>query len=894
MGSELPINPTDATRVNIENVMHDAFMEYSMSVIVSRALPDVRDGLKPVHRRILHAMNDKGYANNKPYNKSAKVVGEVMGNYHPHGDSAIYDAMVRLTQDFSLRLPLIDGQGNFGSLDGDRAAAMRYTEARMAKAAHSMTADIEKSTVNWVDNYDGKAKEPTVLPTRIPNLIINGGTGIAVGMATNMPSHNPREAIRSAIYLLDNEGASLNEIMEIMPGPDFPTGGIIRGVTGIRKAYETGRGSITISGRTEIEELKNGRSRIVISEIPYMVNKAAFQTRVAELVNEKTIEGISAIRDESDRDENVRVVIDVKKDADAALILNKLQKHTSLVTTFGVNSVCLDAQGRPRVMNLMEQLQAFVDFRVEVVRRRTIHDLDHARDAIHKQIGLYAAVSEVDAVVKTIRTSNDVDQARSRLMTMDFPVTSEFKQLLEDADPDQDEGVIGDTFHLSEVQANSILEMNLRRLTGMEREKIAERARDISHEIAGYTNILNNQSVLIDVVRTELEEMEALYKSERRTSIEVNELEALEDEDLIEKRDVVLTFTAGGYVKRTNLDAFREQKRGGKGKSGMDTKDGDFVSQMITCSTHSPLIFFTSRGIAHSKKAFQLPEGAPNSRGRAIVNDLPQLRVHEGENISSILALPIDEDLSTYSMVFVTDFGSVRRSNAADFLKINRNGKIAMKLEDDNGQSIGKLVNVLLCKEEDTVLLTTSNGKCIRIRVGDLRTFNGRNSTGVRGIKLSEGDSVIAATHLLGNDFSDEERVAYLAGGEVTIGEEENARTVTLSDDRKAQMKAAEQFILTASSLGYGKRSSAYEFRSTGRGGSGIVCMVINEATGPLLSCFPVDDEDGIMLVTEDGQTIRTPVSDVRIQGRSTRGVRLFNIGKDTSVATVARIINTD
>lgn len=891
MTVEPNISFNEATPISIDNVMHEAFMEYSMSVIVSRALPDCRDGMKPVHRRIIFAMHEGSYYKNKPYNKSAKIVGDVMGNYHPHGDNSIYEAMVRMTQDFSLRLPLIDGQGNFGSLDGDSAAAMRYTEARMSKAAHSMTEDMHLDTVKWIPNYDGKRLQPTVLPTMIPNLIINGGTGIAVGMATNMPAHNPSEALKSCLLILDNPNASLQEVMEIMPGPDFPTGGIIKGVTGIKQAYETGRGTITISGKFEIEEKKNGRSQIVITEFPYSVNKAKFQTRVAELVNNKTIEGVSSISDESDRDENVRVVIETKKDGDPNVILNKLQKHTDLLTTFSVNSVCLDPQGRPKLMGIMEQVRSFVNFRLEVVRRRTIHKLDSARDAIHKQIGLFAATSEIDRVVKTIRSSMDTDEARSKLMSMEFKVTEEFRKLLEDADPDQDEGEINDVFFLSEIQVNSILEMNLRRLTGMERDKIAQTARNISIEISGYTEILNHENILTGVVRKELMEMIETYPSKRLTSIEHSEIDLLSDEDLIEERDIVLTFTSGGYVKRTNLEEFREQKRGGKGKSGINTKDGDFVSKIITCSTHSPLIFFTSKGTAHSKKAFQLPEGAPNSRGRSLVNDLPQLDVSNGEKISSVLALPTGEDVSEYSMVFVTDFGSIRRSAATDFLKIRKTGKIAMSLEDDNGKSIGNVTNVLLCKEDDTILIATAKGLSIRIRVGDLRVINSRKSTGVLGIKISNGDTVISATHLLSSPFNDHQRIAYLNGGEATVGVAEDQQVIKLTNDIMEEMKSSEQFVLTTSEKGYGKRSSAYSFRVSNRNGKGVTCMKITKDTGKLISCFPIDHDDGIMLVTQDGQTIRTSASEVNVQGRSTRGVKLFNVNDDSTITTVARVI---
>lgn len=883
--------------VFIEKVMHDSYMEYAMSVIVSRALPDVRDGMKPVHRRILYAMEDGGYTKDKPYKKSARIVGDVMGKYHPHGDSAIYDTMVRMAQDFSMRSPLIDGQGNFGSLDGDPAAAMRYTEARMSKAAHNMTKDIYKETVDWRPTYDGSDREPVVLPTRIPNLLINGSSGIAVGMATNMPSHNPREAIDACIHMLNNPDATLEDIMKIIPGPDFPTGGIIMGVTGIRNAYETGRGSIVVSGVVDVEESKGGKSKIIISEFPYAVNKAKFQEKVAELVNSKIIEGISDIRDESDRDSNVRVVIEVKRDFDPNLIINKLRKHTQLVDTFSVNAVCLDTRGNPKIMGIMQILREFVDFRKQVVRRRTIYELDKARDNLQKQIGLFAAVSLVDEVVRTIRQSPDVDAARSRLMNMDFPTAGEFAELLQDADPDLES--VPDVFKLTEGQANAILALNLRSLTGMERDKIAEKAREISHEIKGYINILNDYSILKSVVQNELLEMREFHTEERKTKIEFGELDHLSEDDLVELKDVVITITNSGYVKRTPLEDYREQKRGGKGRSGMATKDEDFVTSSISCNTHTPLIFFTSRGIAHSLKAWKIPEAAVNARGRPLVNYMP-LRSNDGECISSVLKMPKDiKDLEGYSIVFVTDFGNVRRNPAQDFVKIQKNGKIAMNLEDLNGHSIGKLVNVILCKDDDNILVATRKGQAVRFRVGDLRVFNSRKSTGVKGVKLSMDDVVINATLLHDVNTSSEERHAYLAGGEaVVIDYDENKeaikRTVTLTSSRMLEMAANEQFLLTVSEKGYGKRSSSYEFRTIARGGKGLAAMNINKATGDLISCIPVNEDDGLILITDTGQTIRTRIKDIRVQGRTTRGARLFNLAENQKVVSAAVIDSSD
>ncbi len=885
------MSPAPDSSIFLEDEMHNSYMDYAMSVIVSRALPDVRDGCKPVHRRILYAMDEGGYTKDKSHFKSARIVGDVMGKYHPHGDSAIYDTMVRMAQDFSMRVPLVDGQGNFGSMDGDSAAAMRYTEARMARAAHDMTQDIDKSTVNWHPTYDGKGQQPSVLPVRIPNLIINGSSGIAVGMATNMPSHNPGEAIRAVLHLLDNPEATLDEIMGILPGPDFPTGGTIMGRAGIRQAYETGRGTIVVSGVVDIEEGKSGKSKIVISEFPYAVNKARFQEKVAELVKEQKISGITDIRDESDRESNVRVVIDIKRDTDPHLVLNKLKKLTQLVDTFSVNSVCLDARGRPRIMTIMEQLQAFVDHRIDVVRRRTIHDLDKARDAIHKQIGLYAATSMIDEVVRVIRGSFDVDEARRKLLGMGFPTAGDFSQLLIDADPDHDE--IEDDFYLSDTQVSAILTLNLRSLTGLERDKIAKRAREISKEIEGYTKILNVKSVLFTVVRNELDEMHARYDEPRRTTIEASEMDILSDEDLIERNDVVLTVTKGGYVKRTLLELFREQHRGGKGKAGMETKDGDVVTKAIACSTHSPLLFFTSRGIAHSLKAWQLPEGLANARGRPLVNYMP-LRHTEGESVSSVLALPEKiEEIDEYSMVFVTDFGSIRRTRARDFASVNKRGKIAMQLEDDLGAPIGKLVNVLLCKEDDTVLIATKKGMAIRIRVGDLRVTKSRNSTGVRGITLKKDDAVISASFLTGVTVEDDERQAYINGGTALLGSEQE-REVTLSPERMAEIAQQEEFLVTISENGFGKRSSSYEFRTINRGGKGVACATVNKVTGDLAACFPVDEDDGLFMVTAAGQTIRTPISETRIQKRTTRGVRMFRMEEGHTISSVARVVSSE
>jgi DNA gyrase subunit A len=888
--------PADFSGAPFEDTMKSSFLSYAMSVVVARALPDVRDGLKPVHRRIIYAMQETGNTHNQAYRKSARGVGDTMGKYHPHGDSAIYDAMVRMAQDFSVRELLIDGQGNFGSMDGDKAAAMRYTEARLSRYASDMVPDLGKDTVNWRPNYDGKEMEPVVLPLRVPNLLINGGTGIAVGMATNLPTHNAREAILACLHLLDNPEAALDDVLEIMPGPDFPTGGTIMGKLGIRQAYETGRGSFMVSSVYDVEDLGQGRSRIVITELPYQTNKAAFIERVAELVKAKDkakdkdkevyIEGISDIRDESDRDENVRVVIDLKRDVDPQLIINKLRRHTQFQSSFAVNATVLDAEGRPRVMPLLEQIAAFNKHRVEVVRRRTIHDLNKARDAIHLQLGLYAAVTRIDNVVEVIRRSADVDAARDALMKMDFPTEGAFARLLTDADPDLDE--VPEIFHLSRQQADAILKLSLRNLTGLEQDRIETKAMELSTEIEGYVRILNNRDVLFGIVRSELQEMAEKHSSPRRTKIEASELDMLADEDFIERQDVVITVTNGGYIKRTNLTEYREQKRGGKGKSGMSTKNDDFVTTAVSCSTHSPLIIFTTKGMAYATKAWQLPDGAANARGRSLVN---YLSLQQGEGVSSILALPEDKSaLETLSMVFVTDFGNIRRTSAMDFARINRRGKISMDLAGEDGEAIGEVVNVLLCADDDEVLMATRNGNGVRVRVGDLRVIGSRKSIGVRGVSLGEGDRIISASLLRDSGASPEERMAFVNGGTYSTGEDGTEKTMTLSPERMEEMRQTEQFLLTVSERGFAKRTSTYEYRTISRGGKGITCMTLNETTGKLIACFPVEEDDGLLLVTPTGRTIRTRVADTRVQKRMTRGVRMFRLDDDETISSVARI----
>lgn len=872
---------------SFEKMMNSSYLNYAMSVIVSRAVPDVRDGMKPVHRRIVFAMHEGKYTAGKAYNKSAKIVGDVMGNYHPHGDAAIYETMVRLAQPWTQRHPLIDGQGNFGSRDGDPAAAMRYTESRMARLTHSAVEDLEYDTVDYQPNYDGRNKEPKVLPVRFPNLLVNGQQGIAVAMATNIPTHNLGETLDACLMVLENPKATLAEVMTVLPGPDFPTGGTIQGTGGIREAYTTGRGSIRVAGKAEVVELKGGKSQIVVTELPYGYSAKAFLEKVVDLVKTKTIEGITDARDESDRVTPLRAVLDIHRDADPHIILNALKKKTQLVTSFGYNATVLNSRGKPVEMPLLDILNEFVSFRRIVVRRRTEFKLNKARDALHELLGLYAAVSMIDEIVEVIKSSPDTETAHARLRAIEFSTAGDFAQLLKEADPDEE---VGDVFKLSEIQANTILGMRLRSLTGMARDQVAEKVRETSQEIHGFILILNDVATMNDVIRNEFEEIRAKFSSERLTTISPFDAEDIDDEDLIERRDIVITISKSGYVKTTELSAYREQKRGGKGRTGMETKDDDFVQSTIICTTKTPLVFFTSRGIAHSLKAYKLPEGAPNSKGRPLVNFVP---LRESETISAVIAMPeVETDLDDKSLVFVTDFGSVRRNDAKAFSGINKGGKIAIKLEDEHGNPEGKLVEVLLCSNEDDVIVVTRAKECVRFPVEDVREVKSRSGTGVKAITLANGNEVVAASILKHVKASTEERNAYLAGGRLTVDNNETGEsyTVDLSAERMAELRDNEEFILTISALGFGKRSSAYDYRTTARGAKGIAAANVTPATGPLVACFPVVDEDGIVMITDGGQVIRTRVKDVRKTGRATRGVKMFNLPDGQQIVSVAKV----
>jgi len=884
--------------------MRRSYLDYAMSVIVARALPDARDGLKPVQRRILHAMKESGYDSTHPFRKSARIVGDVMGKYHPHGDQSIYDALVRMAQDFSMRLPLIAGQGNFGSMDNDPPAAMRYTEARLARVAESLLADIDKDTVDFQANYDETTWEPTVLPAAFPNLLANGAGGIAVGMATNIPPHNLGELLDACCALIDNPELTVPQLMEYVPGPDFPTGATILGRNGIRAAYELGRGSIVMRAKTRIEEGRSGRESIIVSEIPFQENKARLHERIAEVVRDKRVEGISEVRDESDRD-GVRMVIELKRDAMADVVLNQLYRYTPLQTTFGVNALALDG-GRPKLMNLKELLEAFIRFRAEVITRRTKFELNHARDRAHVLVGLAIAVANIDEVIAMIRRSSDPVVAREALMAKDWPA-SDVAPLIElIAEPGREVSAEG-TYRLSEAQARAILELRLQRLTGLERDKIAEELTEVAKLIEGYLELLGDRDKLFALMREELLVIKEQFATPRRTEILDNEFEQ-DIEDLIQREDMAVTVTHGGYVKRVPVSAYRAQRRGGKGRSGMATREDDFVSSLFVANTHTPMLFFSSRGIVYKLKVWRLPLGAPQARGKAFVNLLP---LSEGETISAVMPMPEDEaSWSTLNVMFATARGFARRNELSDFTSVNQNGKIAMKFEGEDAGD--RLIGVSVCSEEQDVLLATRQGRSMRFPVSTVRVFQSRASTGVRGIALAEGDEVISMSLVDGGKgIPTEDRDAYLrqsralrqaenaaeAGDaveeEAAPGEEAAAAATTLSPERFAELQAKEEFVLTVASSGFGKRTSAYEYRVTGRGGKGVELMSLAKG-GEIVAALPVRDTDEIMLVTDGGTLIRCPVDGIRIAGRATRGVRIVNVSEGERVVTAVRIGEDD
>jgi DNA gyrase subunit A len=892
-----PQSPHDIAPINIEEEMKRSYLDYAMSVIVSRALPDARDGLKPVQRRILYAMKEGGYDSTRPFRKSARIVGDVMGKYHPHGDNAIYDAMVRMAQDFSMRLPLIAGQGNFGSMDGDPPAAMRYTEARMAAVSETLLADIDKDTVEFQPNYDERESEPTVLPAAFPNLLANGAGGIAVGMATNIPPHNLGELIDACCALIDNSELTIQQVMEYVPGPDFPTGGIILGRNGIRAGYELGRGSLIMRAKTRVEENRAGREAIIVSEIPYQENKARLHERIAEVVRDKKVEGISEIRDESDRD-GVRLVIELKRDAMADVVLNQLYRFTPLQTSFGINALALDG-GRPKLMSIKELLEAFIRFRAEVITRRTKFELNHARDRAHVLVGLAIAVANIDEVIELIRRSPDPVVARERLMARDWPASDVAPLIALIAEPGRDVTAEGN-YKLSEIQARAILELRLQRLTGLERDKIAEELTEVARMIEGYLELLADRDKLFALMRKELLEIKDQFATPRRTEIVDNEFEQ-DIEDLIQREDMVVTVTHGGYVKRVPVSAYRAQRRGGKGRSGMATREDDFVSSLFVANTHTPVLFFSSRGIVYKLKVWRLPLGAPQARGKAFVNLLPLV---EGETITNFMPMPEDEaSWTTLNVMFATARGGVRRNELGDFVNVNQNGKIAMKFEGEDAGD--RLIGVGVCTEEQDVLLATRLGRSMRFPVSTVRVFASRNSTGVRGIALADGDEVISMSLVdNGKGITTDDRDAYLRQSRAlrqaenaADGAEEEAAdepvAATLSPERFAELQAKEEFVLTVASSGFGKRTSAYEYRVTGRGGKGVELMNLAKG-GQVVAAFPVLQSDQIMLVTDGGTLIRCPVDGVRIAGRATRGVRIVNVSEGERVVSAIRIGEDD
>ena len=878
--------------INIADEMRSSFLDYAMSVIVSRAIPDLRDGLKPVHRRILYAMHETGNTHDKPYRKSARPVGDVMGKYHPHGDSAIYEALVRMAQDFSMSLPLLDGQGNFGSMDGDNAAAMRYTEVRMDKPAQALLADIEKDTVDFQDNYDGKDLEPTVLPARFPNMLVNGAGGIAVGMATNIPPHNLGEVIDGTLALIEDPDLSTERLIEIIPAPDFPTGAQILGRSGARKAYMEGRGSVIIRAKSHIEEISKGREAIVFDEIPYQVNKAALIERIADLAKEKRLEGISAVQDESDR-VGVRVVVELKKDATAEVVLNQLYRFTPLQTSFGCNMLALHG-GRPEQLTLREFLTHFISFREEVVARRTAFELNKARDRAHILCGLAVAVSNVDEVVQTIRSSQDASEARIRLMERRWPAgeIAPFIRLIDDPGHTINED---GTYNLSERQARAILDLRLQRLTQIGVQEVTDELEELAGKIKDYLDILRSRERIMAIISEELREVREQFAVPRRSEI-IDWAGDMEDEDLIEREDMVVTITAGGYIKRTPLVEFRSQRRGGKGLSGGALKDDDVVTTLFVANTHTPLLVFTTTGMAYKLKTWQLPAASRGARGRYLSNILQNL--DEGTGIAAIM--PVDraeEDWDELQIVFATNAGTVRRNALSDFTNVNRAGKIAMKFEDENEGM--RLINARIASPEEDVMLVTAGGRAIRFPSTDVRVFNSRASVGVRGIRLAKGDEVVSMSVIRHFEATPEERQTYLKMRRAMAGvtdepeaDEDEVATEAhdFSQERYAEMSAAEDLILTVTSQGYGKLSSSHDYPVRGRGGQGVSAMDRAMRGGPLVASFPVEMDNQIMLATSRGQSIRVPIEGISFRSRGAGGVRVFNTGAGEEVVSVAWI----
>jgi DNA gyrase subunit A len=885
LSSDEPIlaDPSDISPINIVDEMKSSYLDYAMSVIVSRALPDVRDGLKPVHRRILYACQEAGYVAGKPYRKCSRIVGDVMGKYHPHGDSAIYMALARLAQDWSMRVMLIDGQGNFGSMDPDMPAAMRYTEARLAKVSNALLDDLDKDTVDFTPNYDASESEPQVLPARFPNLLVNGAGGIAVGMATNIPPHNLGEVINACLAYMENGAITIDELIEIVPGPDFPTGGLILGQYGARSAYHTGKGSIIMRSKHVIEEGRGDRRSIVLTEVPYQTGKNNLVEKIAEAAKDKRIEGVSDIRDESNR-LGVRIVIDLKRDATPEVVLNQLWRHTPAQSSFPANMLAIRG-GRPETLNLRDIIEAFVKFREEVITRRSKFELAKARDRAHILLGLVIAVTNLDQVVAIIRGSASPADAREKLGARDWPVAEIAPYIaLVEAVEDYDE-VKGDTYRLTDLQIRAILELRLNRLTGLGREEIGGELKMLAASITELLEILANRVRLYEIMREELIAVRDEFATPRKSLI-APATDGIDDEDLIEREDMVVTVTLDGYIKRTTLDTFRAQKRGGKGRAGMNTKDEDVVTELFVTSTHTPVLFFSTHGKVYRMKVWRLPEGGPNTRGRPMINLLP---LAKDEVISTVLPLPEDEaEWSALHVMFATAKGSVRRNSMDAFTNVPSNGKIAMKFEGDDADD--RLIGVALLSEEDDVLLASRNGKAIRFMGSDVREFQSRNSTGVRGMTLKDGDEVISLSILRRSGASQEERDAYLRAAPW----KDNENEPTLSAERMAEMAEREQFILTVCANGYGKRSSAYEYRRTGRGGQGITNIDNIERNGLVVASFPASKGEQLMLVTDQAKMIRMEIGGMRVIGRNTGGVRLFNVADNEHVVSAALIESSD
>ncbi len=881
----------DGPTVSIESEMRTSYLDYAMSVIVSRAIPDLRDGLKPVHRRILYAMHETGNTHDKAYRKSARPVGDVMGKYHPHGDSAIYDALVRMAQDFSMSLPLLDGQGNFGSMDGDNPAAMRYTEVRMDKPAAYVLADIDKDTVDFQDNYDGKDREPTVLPARFPNMLVNGAGGIAVGMATNIPPHNLGEVIDATLALIDDPDLTSEQLIDYVPGPDFPTGGVMLGRSGARKAYLQGRGSVIVRARTRVEELRKDRFAIVVDEIPYQVNKAAMIEKIAEAVREKRIEGVAHVQDESDRN-GVRVVIELKRDATAEVVLNQLWRFSPMQTYFGCNMLALNG-GRPEQLTLRRFLTSFIDFREDVVARRTAYLLRKARERSHILCGLAVAVTNIDEVVATIRASADATQAREKLMARRWPAESIMEYIALIDDPTHKANEDG-TYNLSETQARAILELRLQRLTQIGVKEVTDELEELADKIKDYLEILASRERIMGIIADELREVKDLFAVPRRTEI-ADWSGDMEDEDLIEREDMVVTVTSGGYIKRTPLADFRSQRRGGKGLSGMQTKEEDVVTTLFVANTHTQLLFFTTDGMVYKLKTWRLPQGGRTSKGKAVVNILP---IPAGVSVAAIM--PVDRDETEWDdlqVVFATSAGTVRRNKLSDFANVMRNGKIAMKFEDEHAETT--LINARIASNDDDVMLVTNSGRAIRFPATDVRIFNSRSSVGVRGIKLNDNDRVVSMSIIRHFDATPDERAAYLKMRRAVAGltddadaaeDEEADAMATISQERYAEMSAAENLILTITARGSGKLSSSHDYPVRGRGGLGVAAMDKAMRGGDLVASFPVELDDQIMLATSKGQSIRVPVEGISFRSRSAGGVRVFNTGAGEEVVSVAWI----